>query len=162
MSRIELPADVVSHDIYGAKHGRPLLVSVHVGQPRPHAPGLFDFVNTYIVLQHIPVDRGISLAERLIRKVRPGGGFLIHFSVADESFLRGSVVVLRDLLPYGDQIAEAIRKKPLRGPAMQMGAYSLPRILAMLERHSITEMLLFTQRHGRFLTVGLIGKTTTG
>lgn len=44
--------------------------------------GEFDLVNSYIVLQHIPTDRGLKLIDRLIALTRPGGVAAIHVSFA--------------------------------------------------------------------------------
>ncbi|QNP43541.1 class I SAM-dependent methyltransferase [Sphingomonas daechungensis] len=46
-----------------------------------NAAGQFDFVNSYITLQHIPVRRGLSILARLVERVRPGGGIHVHVSI---------------------------------------------------------------------------------
>jgi hypothetical protein len=33
---------------------------------------MFDLINSYIVFQHIPVDRGMKLAEALLSHLTPG------------------------------------------------------------------------------------------
>src|SRR5712671_2277027 len=40
--------------------------------------GSFDFIHTYIVLQHIPVARGESLVRKLAAKLAPGGIAMFH------------------------------------------------------------------------------------
>src|SRR6266550_1447345 len=40
--------------------------------------GPFDFVHTYIVLQHIPVERGERLVRKLAAKLAPGGIGMFH------------------------------------------------------------------------------------
>lgn len=44
--------------------------------------GRFNFVNTFIVLQHIPPERGIFLLRRLLSILTVGGIFSIHVSYA--------------------------------------------------------------------------------
>ena len=44
------------------------------------AAGQYDFINSHLVLQHVPVRRGLKMLERLLDKVKPGGGFHIHLS----------------------------------------------------------------------------------
>lgn len=56
-----------------------------------NALGQFDFVNSYMVLQHIPVRRGLPIISRLIDKVSRGGGFHIHFSLRSDGLASRSL-----------------------------------------------------------------------
>jgi hypothetical protein len=47
-------------------------------------PGTFDLVNTFIVLQHIPPDRGIRLMRDLIERTRVGGVCSLQLTYARE------------------------------------------------------------------------------
>ena len=83
-------------------------------------------MNCYIVLQHIPVPRGLELMRQLVAKVRPGGGFLIHFSVRDKGPLWQCAYWLKhNFKPL--LILENLRHgKSLMAPTMQMNAYRMP------------------------------------
>ncbi len=45
------------------------------------APGAFDFVNSHLVLQHIPVRRGVRILDALVDRVAPGGGFHLNLAL---------------------------------------------------------------------------------
>lgn len=54
---------------------------------RPHDPllrqeAVFDFVNSFIVLQHIPPQRGYEIILDLLRLLKPGGVAALHVSFA--------------------------------------------------------------------------------
>ena len=54
--------------------------------------GDFDFINSYIVLQHIPPLRGYSIASKLISMLRPKGVGSLQFTFAKDRkfFMRKS------------------------------------------------------------------------
>ena len=118
----------------------------------------YDFVNTYIVLQHIPVRRGMKLIDTLIQRVRPGGGFFIHFSTLPDDFRPRLLHFVRHSLPLVNAAVNVAKGRPASTPAMQMNPYSIRAVLALLDESSINETLVFTERHGKFMTVGLLGR----
>ena len=123
-----------------------------------NAIGQFDFVNSYMVLQHVPVRRGLSILSRLIDKVSPAGGFHIHFSLRTDSAMSRSVWWASHHIP-GVKIWQNIRcKRPWDAPAMQMNNYPLNRIAVLLASKGISESFMFTEQHAKFLTCGLIGR----
>ncbi|HEU4523122.1 MAG TPA: class I SAM-dependent methyltransferase, partial [Thermoanaerobaculia bacterium] len=122
------------------------------------APGEFDFVNSYITLQHIPVRRGLQILSRLIEKVRPGGGFHLHLSVRTDGIGSRSLWWASHHIP-GVKIWQNIcAGRPWNAPAMQMNDYPLSRIVVQLAEHGISEFLMSTENHASFLTCSLIGK----
>jgi len=122
------------------------------------APGKFDFVNSYIVLQHIPVARGLRLMRNLVGKVAPGGGFLIHFSVRNRGPLWQAMHWLKHNFPPFLWLDNLRQGRPLTAPTMQMNDYPVPQILEDLSSVGITEAFTFTEMHGNVMTVGIIGK----
>jgi 2-polyprenyl-3-methyl-5-hydroxy-6-metoxy-1,4-benzoquinol methylase len=123
-----------------------------------NAPGEFDFVNSYMVLQHIPVSRGLRILSRLIAKVRPGGGFHVHFSIRTDAIRSRALWWASHHIP-GVKIWQNIRwKRPWNAPAMQMNNYRLNRIIALLATHGISEFLVCTEEHAKFLTCSVIGR----
>ena len=123
-----------------------------------NAPGEFDFVNSYIVLQHIPVRRGLKILSRLVDKVRPGGGFHVHFSIRTDSLMSRSVWWASHHIP-GVKIWQNIQcGRHWSAPAMQMNNYPLNRIVVQLAGQGIFEFFVATERHAKFLTCSLLGK----
>ena len=123
-----------------------------------NASGEFDFVNSYITLQHIPVTRGLAILSRLIEKVRPGGGFHIHFSIRTDGLPSRALWWASHHIP-GVKIWQNIcAGRPWNAPAMQMNDYPLNRILVLLASAGVTEFLVSTERHAKFLTCSLAGR----
>lgn len=123
-----------------------------------NAVGEFDFVNSYIVLQHIPVRRGLAILSRLVEKVRPGGGFHVHFSVRTDSLMSRSVWWASHHIP-GVKIWQNIQcGRRWNAPAMQMNNYPLNRAVVQLAGQGITDFFLSTEHHAKFLTCSLLGK----
>ena len=123
-----------------------------------NADGEFDFVNSYIVLQHIPVRRGLPILSRLVDKVRPGGGFHVHFSMRTDSLASRSVWWASHHLP-GVKIWQNIQcGRTWNAPAMQMNNYPLNRIVVQLVGQGVTEFFCSAEQHAKFLTCSLFGK----
>lgn len=123
-----------------------------------NAPGNFDFVNSLMVLQHIPVRRGLPIFLRLVDKVRPGGGFHLHFSFRTDQPSSRLLYWASANVP-GVKILQNIQwKRPWDAPAMQMNNYPMNRIFAELAARGICDFLMFTQPHAKFVTCSLLGK----
>lgn len=122
------------------------------------APGQFDFVNSYIVLQHIPTRRGMPIIDRLIGKVRPGGGLLIHVSVRNDNMARRALYWMRHNIPGLGMVQNFRRGLPLGAPAMQMNPYPLDAIMLRLIAEGFRNLHVFSEMHGSVMTVGLMGR----
>lgn len=123
-----------------------------------NAQGQFDFVNSHIVLQHIPVRRGMAILARLVDRVRPGGGFHLHVSFRTEPALWRLLYWSSANIP-GVKIWQNIcAGRAWNAPAMQMNDYSLNAIVASLAAQGIADVFLSSEQHGRFVTCSLIGR----
>jgi 2-polyprenyl-3-methyl-5-hydroxy-6-metoxy-1,4-benzoquinol methylase len=122
--------------------------------------GLFDLVHTFIVLQHVPVERGERIFRRLVELVRPGGCGAIHVTYA-------APVVPRPDPPQPPRkqrglLARAIWR-PLRrrlfgprilppiptpkAPEMQMNVYSLNSLLCVLQEAGVERLYIEFTNH---------------
>ncbi len=122
------------------------------------AEGGFDFVHTYIVLQHIPVRRGMAIIARLIEKVQSGGGFFLHFSVHTRGVTWRGAYWLVHHLPLGYAVNSVLKRRPVTDPAMQMNGYSLTDILAQLNAAGITQTHVTSESHHGVLTFAVLGR----
>ena len=122
-----------------------------------NAAGEFDFVNSYITLQHVPVRRGLRILSRLIEKVRPGGGFHIHFSVRTDGLPSRALWWASHHIPGVKIWQNVFAGRPWNAPAMQMNDYPLDRIALLLATHGISQFLLSTEQHAKFLTCSVMG-----
>jgi trans-aconitate methyltransferase len=123
-----------------------------------NAPEQFDFVMSHMVLQHVPVRRGFPLLLRLLDKVRPGGGFHIHLSSRTESSRQRALYWASANVPGVKLAQNLLAGRRWNAPAMQMNHYPVEQVLAQLAARQITELLVETENHGRFVTYGLIGR----
>jgi SAM-dependent methyltransferase len=96
--------------------------------------GEFDFIHTYIVLQHIPVDRGENIVRELGKRLAPNGIAMIQvpYTGGRKRLVDRLVYWTRMVVPGGRQILNLVRGKPMRAPVMQMNAYSVTRLLDIL------------------------------
>lgn len=122
------------------------------------ATGEFDFVNSHMVLQHVPVRRGLPILFRLIERVRPGGGFHVHFSYRTESFSRALLYWASANIPGVKVWQNVCAGRCWDAPAMQMNNYPVGRVLTRLAAREVTDILLSTEHHGRFVLCSLLGR----
>jgi SAM-dependent methyltransferase len=105
--------------------------------------GKFDFIHSFIVLQHISVRRGEKIIGRLLDRLNPEGVLAIHFPLKCKSsairrfidFLRKNCMPLLVLANIG-------QRKRWDEPFMQMNSYDLNAILALLSKHGIKDVVL--------------------
>ena len=122
-----------------------------------NAAGEFDFVNSYITLQHIPVRRGLTILSRLIDKVRPGGGFHVHLSVRTDRKRSRALWWASHHIPGVKIWQNVMAGRPWNAPAMQMNNYPLAAVFTQMAAQGVTEFLVTSERHAKFLTVSLLG-----
>ena len=124
-----------------------------------NAAGEFDFVNSYIVLQHVPVRRGMTILFALVEKVRPGGAFQIHLSVRTDGWRPRALWWSSIHVPGVKIIQNVMAGRTWNSPAMQMNDYPLGVVLTELARRGITDLLVTAERHDKFVTCCLLGRT---
>jgi 2-polyprenyl-3-methyl-5-hydroxy-6-metoxy-1,4-benzoquinol methylase len=106
--------------------------------------GTFDFINTYIVLQHIPPDRGYRILAKLLSKLRVGGcasiqvtyaksrKYLIHETGRARAYRRDGDTI-KDLLPVEDASPEG---------RIIMYDYDLNQVVAMVSEIAGVPMIV--------------------
>lgn len=110
--------------------------------------GTFDFVNSCIVLQHIPVARGMPLLAQLLDRVRPGGGCLIQFTTKrNYGWKREIGYRIRHSLPGGQYLVNLLKGRSTDAPMMQMNQYPLEDVMRLFNRKGFEELLVSYQDH---------------
>lgn len=120
------------------------------------APGQYDFVNSLIVLQHIPTARGLPIIARLLDKVKPGGGCMLHIAVERRTtgWQRLSYLI-RHHIPLGNVLLNVAKGKSPRTLPMQMNEYPVPAVLALYAARGMSEVLVDMSDHGGVTTLSI-------
>ncbi|GAA4005831.1 class I SAM-dependent methyltransferase [Sphingomonas humi] len=120
--------------------------------------GSFDFVLSHLVLQHVPVERGLLIFERLIELVAPGGAFHVSVSVRNDRGSRRALYWASARLPLVKGVQNLLRGDAWGTPAMQMNDYPLGTLVAGLSKRGVQRLTLTVDPyHPRFQTVVLSG-----
>lgn len=123
------------------------------------AEGRYDFVHSYIVFQHIPVDRGVRLIGHLLDRVAIDGIASIHVGLnRGDTRWRSVLYYARTHIPGMQQLAHWLRGKNPDEPTMQMNEYPVSSILAMMHERGFGQGVVDVERHGRFLTAHIAAR----
>jgi SAM-dependent methyltransferase len=122
--------------------------------------GEFDFVHSYIVLQHIPVRRGERIVGELVNRLAPNGIGIFHitYARAPVTSLRRLVYWARTQIPGGQWAFNIARGRPARDSLMQMNRYSVTRLLDILWRGGCSEVHVRFSDHGGYRGVLLFAR----
>jgi SAM-dependent methyltransferase len=119
--------------------------------------GTFDFVHSFIVLQHLPAPRGMMLVDRLIDHLDPGGVGVIHLTYAQRaSGLRKLLHWARQRVPFVNATVNVTRGRSPFAPTMQMNTYNLNSIFQRLQDGQCHNLVLRFSDHGGWLGVFLM------
>ncbi|HJP60816.1 MAG TPA: class I SAM-dependent methyltransferase [Gemmatimonadaceae bacterium] len=113
--------------------------------------GEFDFIHSYIVLQHIPLVRGETIIRSLARRLAPNGIAMIQvpYTGGRERLLSKLLYWTRMAIPGGRQAINLLRGKPAGAPVMQMNPYSVTRLLDMVAAEGCREVhVRFSEHNG--------------
>jgi SAM-dependent methyltransferase len=117
--------------------------------------GMFDFIHSFIVFQHIPVDEGLRLVTLLLQRLSEGGVGALHFTYAETApWWRKAIRRLYKRVPGVYALSSVILKR--KHPLMQMNPYPLNRILALLQTQGFHRVSAHFSDHGGTLGVMLI------
>jgi SAM-dependent methyltransferase len=129
---------------------------LHVDEIESLEPVGFDLVHSFIVFQHIPVARGELILRRLIALIAEGGVGAIHLTYSDSrSAPRRAVLALRQRVNLAHVFLNAVQRRPLSNPLMQMNNYSLNRFCDILIDSHCSNLHVEFVDHGGFRGVML-------
>jgi SAM-dependent methyltransferase len=114
--------------------------------------GTFDFIHSFIVFQHIPVERGRTIFSNLLRRLNHGGIAAIQLTYSKTRFAD-----THGIDPNGG--ASTLALGPPRrvdaDPEIQMNSYNLNSILFSMQEHKVTKFFCDFTDHGGELGVYL-------
>lgn len=121
------------------------------------AEGRFDLVMSFIVLQHIPVRRGMKIVARLLDLVASGGVIALQICTGrpDDRPSRLRYWAQRHV-PGFSQALNLWNGRPWNEPLMQMNAYSVDEVLALAEAAGFGPALVEDYDDGRFKSAQLL------
>jgi hypothetical protein len=103
--------------------------------------GPFDWINSYIVFQHIPPERGMALLEQLLDRLAPGGLISLHLTIYRDAHLRP---------PAPPKLSWWQAKAGVAQPVghMMMYDYDMGAIMAALHSNGVEETAMVHEDHG--------------
>jgi SAM-dependent methyltransferase len=121
-------------------------------------PGPFDWINSFIVFQHIPPERGLALMEQVLKRLALGGHISLHVTTWTESYLKPPPLTgwRRFVRPL---IERAQHQTPKTGTIM-MYDYDLSEVCRLVNQAGISEVTLLSTDHGGRHGVVILGRKT--
>jgi SAM-dependent methyltransferase len=118
--------------------------------------GDFDWINSFIVFQHIAPERGLTLLNQLLRSLRPGGLVSLHFTIYRDAHL----VPERSVRAATIQALRRWLGRPTGPPpgSVTMYDYDLGKVAEALIRAGVDESAMFHADHGGHHGVQIIGR----
>lgn len=109
----------------------------------------YDLVHSYIVLQHIPARRGMSLIHQLIDCTAPNGVCFLHITIGrNRGRLRDLATFLRKNVKPAHWILNLTQGQPVFQPYMQANLYDLHKLIPSLYERHIRQLWVETEVHG--------------
>ena len=142
-------------EAHGIRHAQLLLSDDSLSLLQDH----YDFIHSFIVLQHIPVLRGEEIFRALLNRLNAKGVFALHFTVGTEaSLFRRSIYWMRKTVPFMHPLISFLRGQPFGAPLMQMNIYSLDRLKKIALGQNISNLSISSIRNGGYTSVYLVGQ----
>lgn len=121
--------------------------------------GSFDFVNSQIVLQHIPVNRGYRIIERLLGVVAAGGVISLQFTVdRGDRWHQAALYWAQRFIPGVQMLTNIAKGRRLGEPLVQMNEYDLARVVALYRAHEMSDPIVEWGCEGRVRSVTLLAR----
>jgi hypothetical protein len=106
-------------------------------------PSGVQLVHSLLVLQHIPVKRGLQIIARLVERLAPGGACALHVPIDRAQSLPGRIVYFaKHAFPISRYLWNLLQGKPISEPLMQMNPYPLADVCDVLEKAGVRDVWL--------------------
>ena len=121
-----------------------------------------EWINSFIVLQHIPTGHGLRILRRLFDLVAPGGRISIQLTISREPRLAGQFLYTSDVAFFdGQKIAAVTAEQKQPEGRMFIFDYDMNLVLAMLRRSGFAELHLIMTDHDGHHGVWILGAKST-
>jgi SAM-dependent methyltransferase len=106
----------------------------------------FDFVHSYITLQHVATERGYAIYERMLDLLDDQGAFFAQFCVGRRMPPLISLAYhVKRLVPAAKYPLNIMRGKPWNEPSMQMNIYDIRKIVRIAKKKGFSEVTLYLE-----------------
>jgi len=155
--------DVSQHMLARAEQRRQQLnaTGIEFQQDIP-APQTVDWINSYLVLQHIPPERGYGLISHLLASLRSGGVASVHFTAyREQAHLRASDIEDIGLFRFDGEALHVIEPaKDLPVGRMRMFDLDLGTVLPLFVSAGIESLRIDHVDHGGHHAFWVFGQKT--
>ena len=117
--------------------------------------GPFDWLNSFIVFQHIPPVRGLALMAELLRRLAPGGHVSLQVTVWREPHLEPART--RGWRRLAAPLLHRLRRDLPTG-AIHMYDYDLSTVVKLLNQAGVEQLTLVPTDHGGHHGVIILGR----
>ena len=119
----------------------------------------FDFIHSFIVLQHIPTKRGMKYIERLVDLMNPEGIGVLHIMFeSNKEKIRLFKGFISKYFIFVHYLMNLYRRKKWNESLMQSNFYHLNRVFKLLCNKGVQQIFLEFTDHGRYLGVIMLFK----
>lgn len=99
--------------------------------------GRYDLIHSFIVFQHVPVSRGMTIFDRLLEHLAEDGVAALHFTYGSLHRRGRWKIWIKAHVPLSRHVANLVNGRPLFTPDMQMNSYDLNQIMQRLQTAGI-------------------------
>jgi ubiquinone/menaquinone biosynthesis C-methylase UbiE len=119
--------------------------------------GQFDFIHSYIVLQHIPTRRGESLLRRMTELLADDGVAALHFTYAkNESLGKRFKYWMHTSVPFAHNFINLAKGRKFNYPYTQINQYDVNKLLEIVQQSGCEHSYLRFTNHDGLLGVILM------
>ena len=115
-------------------------------------PSNIEFIHSFIVFQHIPVSRGLSILKKMLPLLASDGICALHFTFARRaSNFRIFLQHMRDSIPFANGFYNLVSGRRFSYPHMQMNCYETSIILDALYTGGCRDIHVRFSDHNGFI-----------
>jgi len=104
--------------------------------------GTYDFIHSFLVLQHISVSRGYRIISQLLDRLEDGGIISIHFPVVSGRGWNGVRNFFKNWVPLSHNFYNLIKGNGFFSPFMEEHLYDPRKVLEIAREKNISDFFL--------------------
>jgi cyclopropane fatty-acyl-phospholipid synthase-like methyltransferase len=121
--------------------------------------GKYDFIHSFIVFQHIPVERGERILANFFAHLEDEGICVLHFTYADSQQVKNFArSLIMKYIPLAKNFINLVKGRGFFYPTMQMNKYNLNKLFYILQQKNVRNFFIEFTDHGGYLGVILFFK----